>query len=1460
MRFGVLGPLQVRESTGRVVRVPGPARRQVLAALLCRAGQTVTASTLMNDLWGDAPPRTAAKTLQSHIVRLRDDLGRGAAVLVTDPAGYRLEVEAGAVDAVSFEQGVRRARELSGRSDSTAARRLLGEALSLWRGAPYEDIRDGAFAISERIRLTELRSHARELSVELALRAGAWGTVIPDLEQQVAEEPFRERGWQQLALALYRDGRQADALAAIGTVSQMLREELGVDPGTELAELQVKILRHDPGLEHLYQPPATGSVVTTGAKTRPADAVAATMDCPYRGLSGYQERDAAVFVGRERLAAEILAMLADGPPVAVVGPSGSGKSSLLRAGVVPALRRGAVPRSTNWRITVCTPSGWEPILDRPDLLVIDQAEELFGLADDAQRDAIIAELTQCERGGSRLVVVLRGDYYGRLTEVPPLDRWAQRATVLVGPMRGDEIRRVVVEPAGVVGLSVEHEMAEAVLSEIDGRPEALPMLSAALVAAWENRDGDRLTLDGYRRGGGVAGAIEAGADRVYEALSDSAREQARQLLVRLANQDGGTWMRRSMPPAEAAALAHEDVLDALAAGRLITLDTKRVQLTHESLLDRWPKLRAWLDDRALGAEMLDHLSTAARAWDDSGRAPADLYRGARLQAALDWDTQHPTDATMLERDFLADSESLAQRELADARSRAEREATASRRLRRVVTVLAAVVVLAVAGTAVAVVERGAARVQRREAQAAAVTADSQKLSALALTVPDLRTSLLLATAAYRLQNSPDSRSGLLSALERSGSALWVLPTAGRPQWVGTDADGSTIWAVDQGRIVTMYDAHTHDVIRTFPLDADAVAALSPDSRYILAVGPAPNSDVIDGPTRGIILDASTGRLERIVPIPMVNQGTAVRTAVFTGDGRWLIAVEGARGVRGATTNRVAVLDLHHPEVPARTLSVRAKVVGIAAGRDTFAVRTAAGDLLLVRTSDLTVLRRGRRPELRRAVATIEGQGVLPMSLSPDGRRLAIVRDEVTGSAEFVDTSHLSGPVQTTDDFGSALNQMTFSPDGDLVAIGTQDGPIGLVDASDATTAVTLNGNNGQVMGLAWIADGKQQGLYAGGLDSQIVFYDTQTRSRLLSTATHAWPATEYPEGGGTALYGFRPEEGAAPESHIHLVAVDARTGTVLRNIPLHLADADSIQSLSQDTDHRLALVAITRPDGSIYCKVLNLATGRLLKTITPSTSRSSDHTFGAVISPDGTYVIASIADQTLATINLATGARSAPIPVTFDGANGARTMATPLAFAPDGRILIDGFDPGPTTSSAPPQNQGAVLLDTTTGRTSRTLYTGAFGTFSTVAWSKDHQRLAIPTNAGTVIEADATTLREISQVQAAAGYALTAAFSPDDQTIATTSSSGTVALFDADTLRPIGKPIAANGLTTWWTPAGNLSGLQNGQSPATQRPFTISARPQGWAALACNVADSNLTHAEYARYIGDHTHIDICPG
>src|SRR4051812_20652570 len=317
MEFGILGPLEVR-ADGRALELGGPKPRALLAMLALHANRPVSAERVAVALWGEDTPPRAVKTVQVYVARLRKALG-DPEVLVTTPGGYCLRVRPGELDAERFERSVPDGRRAlaAGRGEDAAAD--LRAALGLWRGPPLAELASAPFAPAEIERLEEQHLAAVEVRVEADLAAGRHAELVGELQQLTSAHPWRERLHAQLMLALYRSGRQADALEAYQRAREVLVEQLGIEPGAELHDLHEAILAHDPALA---APPATGSRPLDGRDARRASPGARgdrTLPAPPNRTVG-REHDLAVVGERLRSASVRLLTL--------TGPGGVGKTRL----------------------------------------------------------------------------------------------------------------------------------------------------------------------------------------------------------------------------------------------------------------------------------------------------------------------------------------------------------------------------------------------------------------------------------------------------------------------------------------------------------------------------------------------------------------------------------------------------------------------------------------------------------------------------------------------------------------------------------------------------------------------------------------------------------------------------------------------------------------------------------------------------------------------------------------------------------------------------------------------------------------------------------------------------------------------------------------------------------------------------------------------------------------------------
>jgi DNA-binding SARP family transcriptional activator/WD40 repeat protein len=1064
----VLGPLAV-DGSGRL----GPRDRVVLQALVVRRGHPVTTDELTDALWGDSPPASAHKNLQSCIVRLRKALGSDA--IETTDDGYRLTGPVGDLDAQRFESEVTKARELLALGEVDRAAFLLQKALHLWRGPAFPELVDWPPARREAGRLEELRRDAEELLLDAQLRGGRAREALPRAHEMVRAAPLRERRWELLALAQYRTGAQGEALRTIRQLRTVLARELGIDPAPEVVALEQSILRQDPELQH-------------------DEAVAALPTCPWQGLQAYDVTEADRFFGREEEIEACLAILDRHGLLALVGPSGSGKSSLMRAGIGARLRqRGtALVTLTPGRYPAQALSALD-VAGAGDALLVDQAEELFTLCEDPDETRAFVDALVQEVAHRPVVVALRADRLADLTAHAAFSRVVERGMYLVGGLDEEGLRSAVEAPARQAGLLLEPGLVDLLVTEVRDDPGALPLLSHALLETWKRREGSTLTVEGYRASGGIHGAVAQSAERLYADVEPDLRGALRDLVLRLlAPGTEGEPVRTRVPRRLVGTDAeHDRLVEMLVAARLVTSDDGVLEITHESLARAWPRLRGWLEDDVDGRRILHHLSSTADAWESLGRPDSELYRGVRLARALDWWTSSGATLTRAERDFLEAARSQAEVEEQSAAVRAREQARLIRRLRLVLAGALVLLLIAVAGGAVAFTQRERADDNAAAAAASEVQAVARRAGASALVASDIDTSLLLAVAGMRLDPSTGTHNSLLAAITRRSPLVESQPVEGTlALTLDVSADGRFAAILDESRRLRLYETSSGDLVAERQMGDDLVIGInafgeevrfSPDGR-LLAVARTPYRGrplallTVPDLTPATPLPGVPAEGWRASDISFSQDGSHLAVAMMDGSGQQLAPREGVALVwnlrrAGPPTRFVIGVDA----LPQVTLSADGKVLFTShpltrhsvqtgssrlldpeAGHYVWAIEALDGGATVVGIDDNTP--RVFDGTTGRVLGSYPAEGyVASLRVSPDGRRFAVttmgqreVREWRVGRPERT-------PRTLTLDRGNA-NAVDYTADGDfLLAVGR---------AGTALRRWDLTGRHGYVRSVA----------------------------------------------------------------------------------------------------------------------------------------------------------------------------------------------------------------------------------------------------------------------------------------------------------------------------------------------------------------------------------------------------------
>ncbi len=1501
LEIRLLGQFDVRLD-GQPVVLSSRAAQSLLAYLLLNPKTRHRREKLAGLLWPDIAEANARRNLRQELWRIRkalpaplllsrdfllsDDFSIGV-----DPnAEYWLDVAA-----------------LNNAASASASADALLTTLLLYQGELLPGFYDEWVAL-ERERLRAVFEQQMQRAVEQLVATQQWPEVLQWSERWIALGQSPEPAYRALMSAHAALGNRAQVASVFERCVAALQQDLGVEPSAQTRALYEQLLTKDEGGRLKDKTIFTSSFISHPSSFPESP--------PFKGLRYFDEADADLFFGREQLTAQLVAQVSPHPnpppyqqktlvqgrvqtpsPIgavptarsaylaevegwgggcflAVVGASGSGKSSLVRAGLIPALRRHTPSEPHSATIHLITPTAHPlealavsltrevesvtataTLLDdmsrdartlrlwmrkhhdssRDYVLVVDQFEEVFTLCrDEAERKAFVDNLLGAisnESTGTTIVITLRADFYAHCAQYVNLRESIAKHQAYIGSMGVDELRRAIEEPAKCGGWEFEAGLVDLLLREVGDEPGALPLLSHALLETWKRREGRTLTLAGYNASGGVRGAIAQTAESVYQQMSAEQQAMARNIFLRLTELGEGTQDTRrraaltELIPPFVDARAAEAVIKTLADARLITTGEGYAEVAHEALIREWPLLREWLNQNREGLRLHRHLTEAAQAWQKLNRDPGELYRGTRLAQILEWAETHRDQVNPLEREFLDASKEMLEREEAEREAQRQRELVAIQKL---------------------------AEAERRRAEEQAEAA--QKLAdALLVAENEHRVAFareLSLNAVSNLEIDPER--SILLALQ----AVSVSSAGGKP--VLREAEEALHRAVLTSRVQLTLRGHT------FALRG---IAFSPDGRRLATSSTDQTAKVWDVTTGKELLTLS-GHTAEVFGIAFSPDGTRVATASADQTAKvWDVSTAlnpstGSGQSTGAETGKeLLTLRGHTDQLQKVAYSPDGRLLVTAAGHvgstpsldHTAKVWDAATGKLLLTLDDHSGSIRG-------------------IAFSPDGTRVATASDE--GIARVWDVS--TGEVLLTlTGHTDAVYAAVFSPDGKRLATGGRDQTTKVWDASSGQLLLTLFGLGSQVWAVAFNQDGTR--LYTASADGTTKVWNVSTALNtganmgqlLLTLAGHTgairdlalspdgtrvatasfdriakvWDVT--PAGGREWLtlaghtgqiFGvvFSPDgTRIATSSADKTVKVwDAATGKELLTFAGHSNELRSV-AFSPDGRH----VATTSWDQT--AKVWDVATGQVLLTLS---TQASPYIFGlgVAFSPDGGRIAAVSANNTAKIWDAMTGKELLTL-------SGHTSLVLRLSFSPDGKRIA---------TAAEEPDRTAKVWDAATGKELVTLKGHTSGVYY-VAFSPDGKRLATVSGDGTAKVWDAISGQVLLTLSGHTAQVNGVAFSPDGTRLATASNDGTVKVWDvAPGVSKREQPLTLYGLigdlrSVAFSPDGRR--LVTGGGGGIARVYALPI--EDIVAIAKSRVTRALTTDECQKYL----HVETCP-
>ncbi|GIK64644.1 MAG: hypothetical protein BroJett018_24380 [Chloroflexota bacterium] len=1112
------------------------------------------------------------------------------------------------------------------------------------------------------------------------------------------------------------------------------------------------------------------------------------MTNPYKGLRAFEEADAPDFFGRAALVEQLLERLheptPDGAFLVIIGPSGSGKSSVVSAGLIPALRQGAIPGSENWFIVEMQP-GHQPfeelsqailrVAARPPaslhslkstengllrvmqdvlpdtkgelLLVINQFEELFTqVPQEDVRQHFLNSLVQALSEPDtplRVIISMRADFYDRPLRYPAFGRLVRSRTEVVLPLSPEELELAIVGPASRVGLILEPGLVQAIVQDVSEQPGALPLMQYALTELFERRDGRTLTVNAYHDSGGVLGALARRAEEIYKGLDLAGQQAARQVLLRLVTVgEGSEDTRRRVRKAELMAIdvpdeALNQVIDLYSKYRLLTFDRDpvtrepTVEVAHEALIREWNRLRAWLANSREDMRTQRRLAALADEWLNSDRNISYLVTGPRLAQLNQWKDQTDLVLTALEAEYL--EESNAHRYVVSFVEKRRKAQVASLQRRNEKFLIALVGVLLVAVLVVAVLfgfslrQRDRALDNERAAERSATDAQSVALAAnaqQALSEGDTELAVVLALDAVETTPNPSSsvQRVLADAAYAPGTRAVLMGHEGQVYDAVFSPDGKTIATGGADGVIILWDTATGELDQRLEGHTATVTSLdfSSDGRWLLS-----------------------GSIDRSVRLWDVATGILISRFLGDVEGVWCVALspDMQTAVSGTSDDEITVWDVNTGKALRQLEGHTASVYSLAFNHDGTRLLSGSADNTLILWDYLngTAIRKIRGHNNFVYDVAFSPDETIALSASWD--RTLRTWDLATGR-ELVRLVGHTAPVYSGD----------FSQTGQYIVSGSEDQTMILWDATTGEAIYQVKAHTGTINRVQFSPDG-----------AMVVSasYDTSARLWRFRNGAVDYVLLGHTDRVSSVAYSPTGQYVLSASWDNSLRLWDTSTGQLMRRFGEQTSTGELVRLLEGHTD-RINAIAMSADgkwaaSGSRDRSVIlwDVETGTPVRQLVGHT----DQITGVAFTPDGKYVLSASRDETLRLWEVESG----ELVREFIGHND-RVLC--VAISPDGEFAVSGG-----------RNGFILVWDVETGREIRRVRASQSSVLA-LAVSPDSKLVASGSEDNRLLLWNIQRSQITQQLEGHTASVNTVAFSPDGQWLISGSTDATVRLWD----------------------------------------------------------------------------------